>query len=94
MNLSLTGFSIQDPTVLDKGSPQLDYPFRAPGEDVNNPAYPYARLSKKTEVEEAVIISHLQKAELKWAWGCLFALLVVTVFGVAAGVTVRAVLRL
>ncbi|KAJ8095698.1 hypothetical protein PM082_022956 [Marasmius tenuissimus] len=68
-------------------------PLRAPDEDINDPTSPHAWLPEKTEAEKAAVISHLRKAELKWAWRCLFALLVVTLFGVAAGVTIWAVLR-
>ncbi|KAL0576497.1 hypothetical protein V5O48_005472 [Marasmius crinis-equi] len=68
-------------------------PLRAPDEDINDPTSPHAWLPEKTEAEKAAIISHLRKAELSWAWRCLFALLIVTFLGVAAGITIWAVLR-
>ena len=68
-------------------------PLRAPDEDINDPTSPHAWLPEKTEAEKAAIISHLRKAELQWAWRCLFALLIVTFFGIAAGITIWAVLR-
>ncbi|KAL0060500.1 hypothetical protein AAF712_012733 [Marasmius tenuissimus] len=68
-------------------------PLRAPDEDVTDPTSPHAWLPEKTEAEKAAVISHLRKAEVKWAWRCLFALLIVTFFGVTAGVTIWAVLR-
>ncbi|THU99203.1 hypothetical protein K435DRAFT_564361, partial [Dendrothele bispora CBS 962.96] len=48
---------------------------------------PAAWLPEKTEAKHHTIIDHMRKTELKWAWRCLWALLIVTFFGVAAGVT-------
>ncbi|EEB96428.1 hypothetical protein MPER_04442 [Moniliophthora perniciosa FA553] len=65
-------------------------PLHAPDADQSTPT---AWLPEKTEAERTAIISTLRKAELKWAWRCLFALATVSVFGIAAGITVWAVLR-
>lgn len=62
-------------------------PLREPTEDPN------AWLPEKTEAERAVIIDTLRKAELKWAWRCLWAFLVVAGFGIAAGITIWTVLK-
>ncbi|KAG7094160.1 hypothetical protein E1B28_007771 [Marasmius oreades] len=68
-------------------------PLRAPDSDINDPTSPHAWLPEKTEAERAAVLSHLRQAELKWAWRCLFALLIVTLFAVVAGATIWAVLR-
>ncbi|KAI3597848.1 hypothetical protein WG66_012545 [Moniliophthora roreri] len=65
-------------------------PLHAPDADQSTPN---GWLPEKTEAERAAIISTLRKAELKWAWRCLFALLIVSAFAIAAGITIWAVLR-
>ncbi|KAK7056463.1 hypothetical protein VNI00_003018 [Paramarasmius palmivorus] len=66
-------------------------PLHAP--ESSDPATPNAWLPEKTEAEREAIISTLRKAELKWAWRCLFAILTVSLFAVAAGITIWAVMR-
>jgi hypothetical protein len=69
-------------------------PLRAPEpSSLESSDAPSAWLPDKTEAERQAIIDHMRKAELKWAWRCLWALLVVVFFGVAAGVTIYAVMR-
>ncbi|KAF9269236.1 hypothetical protein L218DRAFT_851497 [Marasmius fiardii PR-910] len=68
-------------------------PLRAPDEDITDPTSPHTWLPEKTESERAIILSHLRKAELKWAWRCLYALFIVTLFAVVAGVAIWAALR-
>ncbi|KAG7094233.1 hypothetical protein E1B28_007839 [Marasmius oreades] len=68
-------------------------PLRAPDADIDDPTSPHAWLPEKTEAERATILSHLRKAELKWAWRCLFALLILVVLVAIAGVAIWAVLR-
>ncbi|ESK87584.1 hypothetical protein Moror_1987 [Moniliophthora roreri MCA 2997] len=65
-------------------------PLHAPDADQSTPN---GWLPEKTEAERAAIIATLRKAELKWAWRCLFALLTVSLFAIAAGVTIWAILR-
>ncbi|KAK7446342.1 hypothetical protein VKT23_014548 [Stygiomarasmius scandens] len=68
-------------------------PLRAPDADTSDDSLPAAWLSEKTEAERQAIIDHMRKAELKWAWRCLWALLIITLLGIAAGVTIFMVLR-
>ncbi|KAL0060478.1 hypothetical protein AAF712_012711 [Marasmius tenuissimus] len=67
-------FGLLFPPFWILGALILITPLRAPDEDVNDPTSSHAWLPEKTEAEKAAIISHLRKAELKWAWRCLFAL--------------------
>ncbi|KAK7446357.1 hypothetical protein VKT23_014563 [Stygiomarasmius scandens] len=66
-------------------------PLRAPDADSSSPSDSW--LPEKTEAERQAIIDHMRKAELKWAWRCLWALIIVTILAVTAGVTISAVLR-
>jgi hypothetical protein len=67
-------------------------PLRAP-EAADSADAPSGWLPEKTDAERQAIIDHMRKAELKWAWRCLWALLVITVLGVAAGATIYAILK-
>ncbi|THU99189.1 hypothetical protein K435DRAFT_752097 [Dendrothele bispora CBS 962.96] len=67
-------------------------PLRAP-EAASDESRPASWLPEKTEAERQAIIDHMRKAELKWAWRCLWALLIVSFFCVAAGVTIYMVLK-
>ncbi|KAF5374273.1 hypothetical protein D9758_004572 [Tetrapyrgos nigripes] len=62
-------------------------------DSASEPSFTAAWLPEKTEEERQAIINHMRKAELKWAWRCFWALLVVVFFGVAAGLTIYALLR-
>ncbi|KAF9269291.1 hypothetical protein L218DRAFT_1072899 [Marasmius fiardii PR-910] len=68
-------------------------PLRAPDADISDPASPHAWLPEKTEAERAVILSHLRRAELKWAWRCFYALCIIILLAVAAGIAIWTVLR-
>ncbi|KAF9008147.1 hypothetical protein BDZ89DRAFT_1079150 [Hymenopellis radicata] len=52
-----------------------------------------AWLPDKTDAEKQVVIDRIRTAEIKWARRCLVALLVVTLFGIVAGVSIWAALR-
>ncbi|KAK1216677.1 hypothetical protein PQX77_020690 [Marasmius sp. AFHP31] len=73
-------------------------PLRAPDADSSTAADPFSPdacswLPEKTESERAAIISRLRKAELVWAWRCLFALLVLICVAIAGGFTAWAVTK-
>ncbi|THU81829.1 hypothetical protein K435DRAFT_767076 [Dendrothele bispora CBS 962.96] len=68
-------------------------PLRAPEVPSSDDSLPAAWLPEKTEAERQAIIEHMRKAELKWAWRCLWALLIVAFFSIAAGVTIYMVLK-
>ncbi|KAF5332064.1 hypothetical protein D9758_016253 [Tetrapyrgos nigripes] len=68
-------------------------PLRAPEAVADSTDAPSAWLPDKTEAERQAVIDHMRKAELKWAWRCLWALLVVSFFAIAAGITIYAVLK-
>ncbi|KAF9269198.1 hypothetical protein L218DRAFT_994110 [Marasmius fiardii PR-910] len=88
---SLFKFGFLFPPFWLLGSLILLTPLRAP-KDCDESAF-CAWLPDKTDAERAVILSRLRKAELVWAWRCLFALLVVLCLAIAAGVAVWAVYK-
>ncbi|KAJ7220147.1 hypothetical protein GGX14DRAFT_532809 [Mycena pura] len=64
-------------------------PLRAPPAATPSAAW----LPEKTDAERQVVIDRMRVAELKWAKRCLYALIALILFSVAAGVTVWAILR-
>jgi len=52
-----------------------------------------AWMPEKTEDERKQIIATLREVELKWAWRCLSAILILTVLAVSGGLAAWAVLK-
>ncbi len=50
-------------------------------------------LPDKTDAEKQVVVDRIRTAEMKWARRCLVASLVVTLFGIVAGVSIWAAVR-
>jgi len=63
-------------------------PLRAPP-----PTPSYSWLPDKTESERQAVINKMRAEEVKWAWRCLFALLVLVIVAVVIAVSVWAVLK-
>jgi len=63
-------------------------PLRAP-----EPSSSSAWLPDKSESERQEIIAEMRRVEVKWAWRCLWALVVLIFIAVAAGITAWAVSR-
>ncbi|KAJ7585248.1 hypothetical protein C8J56DRAFT_862868 [Mycena floridula] len=63
-------------------------PLRAPADEPD-----LEWLPEKTDAERQAVIQHLRKAELKWAWRCLLALVALVAFGFAAGISIWAILH-
>ena len=75
-------------------------PLKAPTSSPLSPSYdadsdelPCAWLPEKTEAERMEILQRMRKAELKWAKRCLAALVLLTLAGLAIGLSVWAVQR-
>ncbi|KAF9445990.1 hypothetical protein P691DRAFT_777171 [Macrolepiota fuliginosa MF-IS2] len=84
-------FGFLFPPFWIMGALILFTPLRAPTSTIQDEETGMGWLPEKTEAEKQAFISHIRKAELKWAKRCLVALVIfAVVVGIVAGAAVWA----